>query len=526
MRSPFTRAAALAALALGAAPVLAAAQPLKGPAAEVKSGPELAVPAVPSFELAPSPPGVRSVRELRVRGQQDLGTEITVRGYVTWVYDCAKQIAKPGETPAQTQKRIDDDQTLCQRPKFYLGDTKDASPDRSIWVSEVPRPPTKMERQRLPKAELAKWPAVPKYALGDYVAVTGTWDLQSPRGDRSSDGLLVFKSLQAATPAPPATARPAAAAPRAQPAPPKVPPTPKPAPIEPEKQQKSIRQMNEGAKALGQAQWETATERYTAAVTTWPENHVAWYYLAYTYSRKLAWRDAVGAAANATRIAPDQAMYRLMHGLCLYEAAVQRAREAQAMKQGMKPEEVVPDLRGIAQDAALAQLELAIHLNDKLWRAHYYRGRILRDRGDDGPAAESFSRAVRSAPPQSGPYAALADLYRRWDHFDEAIEIARLGADNVVDPPEKADLYYRLGQAYEDKREDTLAVDAYTKALDMRRDLAPALFQRGQLYMRMKKPAAAKIDLEAFLASPGASAHPFARGTAARLLMEIAAKQP
>jgi hypothetical protein len=172
---------------------------LKTPAPEVSPGTALAVPAVPRFELPPGEPGVRTVRELRVRGQHDwLGTEITVKGYITWIYDCAKHVARPGEKPAQVQRRIDDDQTICERPKFYLGATKDAPPERSIWVVSVPRPPTKMERQRLPKSELASWPAVPKFALGDHVAVTGTWTLRSPHGDHNSDGLLVFKAQKPA----------------------------------------------------------------------------------------------------------------------------------------------------------------------------------------------------------------------------------------------------------------------------------------------------------------------------------------
>ncbi len=527
MLSPLPRAGVLAAIAFAAAPTHVAAQELRGPPAEVRPGPQLAVPAVPSFVLPPEEPGFRSVRELRVRGRHSwLGTEITVKGYVTWIYDCAKAIRQPGETPAQTQRRIDDDQTRCERPKFYLGATKDAPPERSIWVVSVPRHPTKTERRFIKPAELAKWPPVPKFALGDHVAVTGTWALQSPHGDRNSDGLLVFKALQPASPSPAAPARTAPPAPPkvAVKAPPKLPPAPPPRPVDRAKRQQSIKQTNEGARALGRGDVDAALREYKAAVATWPDNHSAWYYLSYAHTRKAEWSEAAAAVAEATRLAPDQVMYRMLRGLCLYELAVRRARERQAAAQGKKPEEVTPDLRAVNQDAALAELELAIHLNKELWRAHYYRGRIFRDRGDDATAAEAFTQAVRGAPPQAAPYVALAELYRRWDYFDQAIAVARLGIGVLQGTDERGDVLYMLGLAHEDKREDATAIDAYTKAFEARPDLALALFQRGQLFFRMNKHAAAKIDLEAYLAHPRASG--FAKAQAARMLMDLAAKKP
>jgi tetratricopeptide (TPR) repeat protein len=520
--------AALAALALAAAPSRAAAQELKGPAAEVRPGPQLAVPVVPTFELPPEEPGYRNVRELRVRGQHEwLGTEITVKGHITWVYDCVKANMRPGQKPAEVQKWIDADPTLCERPKFYLGNAKDTAPDRSIWVVDVPRPPNKLERQRLKPEELSKWPTVPKYALGDHVEVTGTWQLQSPHGDRNSDGLLIFKSMQPARATPQAASR-ATPAPTAQPEPParKLPRAPPPTPTKAAKRQQSIKQSNQGAKALGQAQFETAIHEYKASVASWPDNHAAWYYLAYAYTRKGDWATAATMVVQAIRLVPDGVMYRMLYGICLYEAAVQRAREALAASQGRKPEEVTPDLRSINQDAALAQLDVAIHLNKDLWRAHYYRGRIYRDRGDAITAATSFSKAVHSAPPVVAPYVALAELYRRWDYVEQAIVVARQGADNIADPIEKGDAYYVLGMAYDDKHDDAGALDAYTNALMMKRDLAAALFQRGQLHARMKNYAAAKADLEAFLARPDTSGLAFARSMAQKLLMDLAARSP
>ncbi|HSK03853.1 MAG TPA: tetratricopeptide repeat protein, partial [Kofleriaceae bacterium] len=265
--------------------------------------------------------------------------------------------------------------------------------------------------------------------------------------------------------------------------------------------------------ALARDDVDAAIRAYSASVTTWPENHAAWYYLAYAQFRKGDPAAAAAAAAKATRLAPAVAMYRLMRGVYLHEAAVARARAAQAGRL---------DLRTVNQDAALAELDLAVHLDARLWRAHYYRGRILRDRGDAGPAAEALTSAVRNAPPMSGPYVALAELYRRWDHLDPAIAVARLGASHLAGS-ERADVLYVLGLAHEGKREDVAAREAYTKALDARPGLAVALFQRGQVLARLSQPAAAKADLEAFVAHPDAP--PWEKSIAQRLLFDLAQRK-
>ena len=60
----------------------------------------------------------------------------------------------------------------------------------------MPRPPREDEKKALPKEELAAWPEVPTYAIGDEVVLEGKWATASPLGFRNSDGLLVYKSLQ------------------------------------------------------------------------------------------------------------------------------------------------------------------------------------------------------------------------------------------------------------------------------------------------------------------------------------------
>ncbi len=180
---------------------------LKGPEAEVqKQTTKLNIPPVPAFDLANKP-----IKELRVKGKKKLKTEITVKGFVTWVYDCATSVRQPGEEEKAVQERIDADPTLCERAKFYVGDDKDTPAEKSLWVVDVPRPYTKLDVKRIKKKERTdplkcepdekdKSKSVcPPYAVGDEVEVTGTFDLASPHSERNSDGLLVYKKMKNTT---------------------------------------------------------------------------------------------------------------------------------------------------------------------------------------------------------------------------------------------------------------------------------------------------------------------------------------
>jgi hypothetical protein len=183
---------------------------LKGPESEVrKSDVKLDVPKVPAgFGDLPSNAPVKA---LRVNGKKLLQTEVTVKGYVTWAYDCLTAIQNPGEDKKDTQERIEKDPTLCERAKFFIGDTKETPAEKSIWVVDVPRPYNKIELKRIKKEDRntlnypllcqpdekdKKKSACPPYELGDEVEITGTWSLASPHSERNSEGLLVYKKMK------------------------------------------------------------------------------------------------------------------------------------------------------------------------------------------------------------------------------------------------------------------------------------------------------------------------------------------
>jgi tetratricopeptide (TPR) repeat protein len=460
---------------------------LPGPPPEVaKRAANVDPPAVPSFELPASEPGFQTPRELLVRGKRSLGTEVKVKGYVTWIYDCLTSVASanPKATRAQIQAAID----------------KDPTRDASIWVVEVPRPPNKLERQRLPKEELKAWPAVPKIAIGDHVVITGTWAVESGRGEHNSDGLLIFKQVERAPPAA-ASASPTAATP---PAPePDIAVVAKPPlrkPVDDKARNASADRFNACNRALAARQYDTAITECGAATKLWDGNHLAWYAWATAHMAKDEWPQARTAVERSVTLRPDLGMYQLYHGISLYEAEHRRAREEQARKDS-KPAAVGADPSQLRLDAARDALRRAVKLAPDLWRAHYYLGRVYRDLDDARRAAEQFTATIKTHPAYRHGYIALFELYLRWGYLDEALAVALLGTGNVP-PAEAGDLWYEAGRAYDEKRADDQAIDAFTKAIAGEPDSAKAKFQRGQVYLRKGELASARADFEDVLKSP------------------------
>jgi tetratricopeptide (TPR) repeat protein len=285
----------------------------------------------------------------------------------------------------------------------------------------------------------------------------------------------------------------------------------------------SIRAANDGAKAYGQKQYDTAVAAYTKATERWSDNHVAWYGLAGAYWGKQDASKASDAAGHAVQIAPEQAMYQLLYGWFLYEKAVQTAREDQGRRENKKPEEIIPDLTNVNFEKALQHLKEAIKLNNDLWRAHYCIGRIYRDTGKSKEAADELTRALQYGPTEPQPWVALAEVYRQWDFPEQAIQVAEQGTAIVPGANEKSDIWYEAGMGYDDKRSDAKAIDAFSKSLESRRDNHKAKFQRGQAYFRKGDFGNAKRDLEEFAKTGGASVE-FAKQQAQKMLLEIAQK--
>lgn len=518
-----SRCALLLVVALAGRAFAAPAQPeeVPLPAPEVSTGLSTALPVIPAFELPPSEPGFEDPKRLRVEGRKLLDTKVKAKGYVIWIYNCVEATRTAKESRAATQKRIDEDPTLCERPKFYLGDSKTTPLERGVWVVDVPRPPNKLEKERLPKDELEKWPKVPTYKVGDYVVVTGDFKIRSPHNEANSDGLIVFEKIEKAKPAK------KVAAPAPTPFTPTTRTTPalKPAKlalIEPSKRGISMTAYRNALALYAQKKHADAAKAFRESVTAWPQNHSAWYGMGGALAGQGMWEAARDAFAKAVEVHPEAAMYQLWSGVSAYESALQLARVGQAKHAGMRPEEIMVDRSAINFDKAREHLDIALALEPTLWRAHYYLGRIYRDGGRLRLAAEEFTEAAKTNPGQQGPWVALAELYRKWDYIQDAITVATLGLANARQ--DTSDIAFVLGMAHDDKNDHAAAIAAFTKAIELKADNHKAYFQRGQSYFKTKKYTEAKADLEAFV-NANAPALEFARQQANKMLMDIAAKK-
>lgn len=425
-----------------------------------------ALPAIPDFTIPAIDGDVHTPRELHLEGHAVAHFQLVVRGYVLW----------------------------SQQGTLWLGDAKDTPIDRGLRVIEVP----------------AKVGA----KIGDHVAITGAFEYAA-KGTSERTGLLVFTSLA------PAKAAKPGAAPRvpveAPDAPVTAAPVPPAAPVELAARNTSVRELNACSAATLQGKLDDALAACKRAVDGWAGNHVAWYTLGIVAtlaprSAHLAGTSASDAFARAVALRPDAPQYHLALGTARYDALVAGAL----------------DRRALDLEPARAELALANAANPNLWRAHYYLGRIARDRGQPRRAAGEFARAIELEPREVGPHVALAELYRAWGFADAAIAVAQQGTLLATKPAAQlAEAWFALGEAQVDRHADGVAIATFDRAVELGH--APrALAARAFARVRMGDFANAKPDLEAYLATPPAAddaADALWRQVATKWLADITTKK-
>jgi tetratricopeptide (TPR) repeat protein len=460
-----------------------------GPTPEVSGNPApVALPPVPNFAVPAPAGGIHTPFELLAAGERLRGTRLQVGGYITWIHDCAVEPSAVGRAAARREP------APCERPKLLLGDTPGAPGDRSLWVVDLPRALGGLE-WHLPGGQLAP---LHHLAVGDYVVVTGTLAIRSPHREINTTGLIVYEALAPAT-APVAAPPVALAAPVLPPLPARVQPAPV---VPPARAADTLRHASAGHRAYASRRFDTAIAEYEAALRAWSGNAAAWYGLAGARSWRGDLRGAADAAAHSTALVPDQAMYWLLRGRLLYEAAIADARSREARAHGGRADLAIVDRAQLDFAPALEALRIATSLEPRLWRAHDYLGRVLRDRGDARAAAEQLSQAIAQHAWEPGPYLALGELYRRWRFGDQALAIAELGSVVV---PGSAEIWFALGLARDDRGNSSAAIAAYSRALELRPDLTAARFRRGQAFARQRNVGQALRDLRAVVQAGGTS---------------------
>ena len=175
---------------------------LEGAKAEVmETNIKLDLPAVPEFVIPQANgDGSHPVAEMRLNGKSFLDQEVRIKGTVLWIYDCGTVIRTPEMSDKDLKEVLANHPERCLRPHFILGDDASAKTERGIQVVEYPRPIRKDEKSTLGDELVAEMEAalaaLPAFAVGDEVLVTGKWSLKSDKGFHNSDGLLTYGSME------------------------------------------------------------------------------------------------------------------------------------------------------------------------------------------------------------------------------------------------------------------------------------------------------------------------------------------
>lgn len=241
----------------------------------------------------------------------------------------------------------------------------------------------------------------------------------------------------------------------------------------------SIEEMNEGVAASNAGQLTSAEKHLEKAASLSGQNHQAWYNLGQVRAQLKKWDEAVDAFANAVKHKGDEAMYHYYLGRAYWEAEERK----------LSP--------------AATHLEKAVELEERLYKGHYYLGLVYAQQGKPKPAAEAWTKAATLNPSFGKAFNQLAKLYIQWEKLDEAISVLQSGLHEAFTPEEESNLHYHLGLAQEKKGKLQEAADAYTKALQARKDNIDARRQRGFVYAELGNKEKAKEDLQAFVDSGG-----------------------
>jgi tetratricopeptide (TPR) repeat protein len=270
----------------------------------------------------------------------------------------------------------------------------------------------------------------------------------------------------------------------------------------------SIELTRKGVEAFNNDSWDRSIQFFKDATHKSEGNHLAWYSMGEAQSKQEDWKEAADSYAQAVKHSPGNAQYHLRLGMALYELELKERNKALAEAKAAAKGQPVPYRQMGDLSKSEAELNEAIKINKDLFNAHWYLGRVYRDTGRPKQAAEAWTNACRLNPHYGPPFSALGQLYIDWDRFDEAIRVLTQGQQYVDGAPEKSDIYYRLGLAYtgkarlnpaEEKENLDKAVDAFSKSLELRADLAEAKLQRGIAYAKRGDKSKAQADLDDYL---------------------------
>lgn len=246
----------------------------------------------------------------------------------------------------------------------------------------------------------------------------------------------------------------------------------------------SIEHMNKGVDYYQAKEFSRAIKELKTATSLYPDNHAAWYALGIVHGTQKEWKDAADALGEAVKYNANEAMYHYKLGQALYNSWEEET--------------------GGSLDMAQQHLEQAVEVNPRLFKAHWYLGKVYDHKDQPAQAAQAWTEAAKLDPGFGKPFIDLGKLYLKWDHVPQAIAVLEQGTlGHVMDPKDLTDIYYYLGLAYDAQQNWDKAIDAYTNAVDKRKDNIDAKLQRGFSYARKGDKAKAREDLEDYVKQKG-----------------------
>jgi tetratricopeptide (TPR) repeat protein len=246
----------------------------------------------------------------------------------------------------------------------------------------------------------------------------------------------------------------------------------------------SIEAMNEGIDLVQSQSYETAIKKFEQATSMYRDNHQAWYALGTVYGQQKKWKEASDALAEAVKYSPEDAMYHYKLGQALYRSWEEKT--------------------GGSLDMAQTHLEKSVQLNARLYKAHWFLGKVYYHKDEPAKAGASWTEAAQLEAGFGKAFIDLGKLYLRWDFGQEAIAVLEQGSlGHVVDPEDLTNIYYYLGLAYDAQQNWPKAIEAYTKSIEAQKSNSDAKLQRGFSYARAGEKDKARTDLEEYVKQKG-----------------------
>jgi tetratricopeptide (TPR) repeat protein len=136
--------------------------------------------------------------------------------------------------------------------------------------------------------------------------------------------------------------------------------------------------------------------------------------------------------------------------------------------------DALSDIQKQDYDHAMAKLNSALNLNDKLTQAYFHRGMILSDKGEQDNALKDFNKAAEVDPNYAPAYLGKGAIAFTKGNLDEALEML----SKAIDLDDKLGLaYYNRGVCYYYKRDLVNAEADLKKASELGIKVEPELYE-------------------------------------------------